>query len=497
MSRARVTLALAGLALAAAAPRARAWESSTHAGLTEAAATSSHLHARLVELGFTQGLFEPLTIPPADATALIATIKRYPPTGGFTPDARGRQFALGWLVAGSVIADDPFAADHFYDPTTGAGWTPPSRGAWSRLREAALDVMGRTPLPGPGIPAPDWIVDKRNPLGLAGFLDQYAKAVRGATPGERSRAMAGALVAAGAILHVLEDMGSPAHVRGDARAFLEPVGPGRDDLGSRFERIAALAFGRLGVPAPARVVTRATLRGFFTAGAAGTRARGAEPGLADEIASSWFSEHTLPAPTRIGTGGRTVSPTLARPRPRPPSRLNLMAASQEAGHDPVATPTARAWPATGSPTASCRSGSTTTARSTRLRTILPEVSSYATGALDFLFRGELTVKVDPRPGSTSPPRARSARGKLEVLAEDERGVRTQLATKDVARAAGGAALLHVAAAGRRAAGGRAVHRRRRRGRARGRGRRGQAGQVAGSRGRGADRAARTGRRGRR
>jgi hypothetical protein len=442
VSRVPAALAIAGLALAVAAPRARAWESSTHAGLTEAAATGSHLHARLVELGFSQGLFEPLTIPPADAAALIAAIKRYPPTDGFTPDARGRQFALGWLVAGSVIADDPFAADHFYDPTTGSGWTPPSRGAWSRLSEAALDVMGRTPLPGPGVPAPDWIVDKRNPLGLAGFLDQYAKAVRGATPGERSRAMAGALVAAGAILHVLEDMGSPAHVRGDARAFLDPVGPGRDDLGSRFERIAALAFGRLGVPAPARVVTRATLRGFFTAGAAGTRARGAEPGLADEIASRWFSEHTLPAATRIGTGGRTVSPRLARPRPRPPARLNLMAASQDQGttlSDADGVCLARYRVSHGVLSFwlddDCMLD--------EAQTILPEVSSYAAGALDFLFRGELTVKATPGRVDVAAKGALGA-GKLEVLAEDERGVRTSLATKDVARAAGGAALLQVA-----------------------------------------------------
>jgi len=88
--------------------------------------------------------------------------------------------------------------------------------------------------------------------------------------------MAAALVAAGAILHVLADMGSPSRVRGDSAAHFASLGGGPDDLGSRFERIAALAYSRLGVPAPSRVVTRDRLRDYFT-NAAGT-------GLADVIA---------------------------------------------------------------------------------------------------------------------------------------------------------------------------------------------------------------------
>ena len=70
---------------------------------------------------------------------------------------------------------------------------------------------------------PDWVVDKQNPFNLAGFLDQYAKAVTAATPGERSRAMAGALIAAGAMLHVLGDLGAPSRVRSDFAAHLEAL----------------------------------------------------------------------------------------------------------------------------------------------------------------------------------------------------------------------------------------------------------------------------------
>ena len=64
---------------------------------------------------------------------------------------------------------------------------------------------------------------------------------------------------------MLGDLGAPSRVRGDEAAHLEPLGGGPDDLGSRFERIAALAYGRLGVPAPSTVITRTKLREFFAA----------------------------------------------------------------------------------------------------------------------------------------------------------------------------------------------------------------------------------------
>jgi hypothetical protein len=419
----------AALALGATST-ARAWEgASTHAGLTEVAAQGSHLHARLRALGWERGLFDALTVPPEDAPALLAALRAFPPTAGFAPDARGRQFALAWLVAGAVLADAPFAANHFFDPTSLAGWSRPSTSIWNRL----ADLGASATVPARGVAAPDWVVAKDNPLGLDGFLDQYAKAIRGATPGERSRAMAGALVAAGAILHVLEDMGSPSHVRGDARAHIDPLGPAVDDLGSRFERVAALGFGRLGVPGPDRVVSRATLRGFFTGGD-----KAKEPGLADETADHWFSAYTLPAPIRIGTGSRTVSPRLARPLPAPPTRMNLMAASQVDGTtlvdgDGVCLARYRVdrgilnfWLDDDCLLAQAQA-------------ILPETASYAAGALDFLFRGELTVVGGNGELAVTAAGPMGA-GKLELLAEDARGVRTSLSTLELKPALAGSLL---------------------------------------------------------
>jgi hypothetical protein len=430
--------ALAALAVTSAGP-AHAWEAqTTNAGITESAAASSHLHDRLRELGFSGGLYEPLTVPPADAVDLMKSLARFAPTGGFVPDKRGRQFAINWLVAGAVLADSSpsWSVNHFYDPTTGKGAT--LRQAFvSRLRERIAESRGRPSQPASGVPAPHRVSTKDNPLGMDGFLDQYAKAIRGGTAGERGRAMAGALIAAGAILHVLEDMGSPSHVRDDLRSHLERLGPERDDLGSRFERIAALAYGRLGVPG-ADPVERASLRAFFT------DADG--KGLADWTASSFFSASTLPRPLRIGDHDDLASRQLAalvKPAPALPARLNLLAAS---GDDN----------ATLSVGGVCRARYHVDKGVVRFSTddecmlqqvdaILPQVVGYSAGLLDWLFRGDLEVTADPGAAGKAIVVARTAigAGTLEVLAEDARGVRTSVSTVSTVKTAEGDALATV------------------------------------------------------
>lgn len=393
---------------------AGAWEpETTHAGLAEQAALSSRLHTRLVNLGFSGGLFEPLTIPPADAPALIAAVKLLSPTHGAVPDGRGRQVALAWLAAGAALADIPAShgANHFFDPATQRGWQAPDRGLIRGLSDRMREAIGRASLPDRGVPAPDWVVAKTNPLNLDAFHDQFVKAVSAKTPGERSRHMAAALIAAGAILHTLADLGVPSRVRSDEAAHLEPLGGGPDDLGSRFERIAALAHGRLGVPGPARAITRPTLRAFFTAKDGG--------GLADIIARSYFSTNTLPEASRVGGEAR---PRLTRPLPALPPRLNLMAASRDDGttfRDVNGTCLARYrvennllqfW-------------IDDECVLEQVTAILPEVASFETGLLDFLLRGELTITTADQ--ITISGKGLGA-GTVEVLVEDDRGVRTSL-----------------------------------------------------------------------
>lgn len=425
--------ALAAALLLAIARPAAAWEpQTTHAGLAEQAALKSRLHKRLVAIGFGGGLFEPLTIPPADAPALTKALKLLSPTHGSVPDGRGRQSALAWLAAGAALADVPAAhgANHFFDPRTGKGWQEPDRSITGGISDAIRGALGRASLPSKGIPAPQWVTDKANPFNLDNFLSQYAKSVSASTPGERSRHMAAALVAAGAIMHALGDLGAPSRVRNDAAAHFEQLGAGPDDLGSRFERIAALAYGRLGVPAPSRVITRTKLVEYFSSKTG--------DGLADVIERSYFSANTLPAPSRVS---KDEKPRLVRPQPVPPTRLNVMAANRDEGT------TLRTKDGTCLARYRVQDDVLTFAIDDdcmldQLSTILPEVAAYEAGLLDFLLRGELTLTAG---GQIAIAGKGLADGTLEVLVEDERGVRTKLASQQVAGGKGSDVLAQIGA----------------------------------------------------
>ncbi len=432
-SRRLASLLLAAAATLGAAAPALAWEAqTTQAGLAEEAALASALHKRLVELGFTGGLFELLTIPPADAPQLLEALRQLTPTHGTVPDARGRMTALSWIAAGASIADAPIehAANHFFDPTTGAGWVAPAAGRLSSIKRV---LRPRTPLPARGIPAPDWVADAKNPLGLEAFWGQYHKAITAATPGERSRHMAAALVAAGAVLHVLGDVGTPSHARADSLAHVEALSSDGSDVGSRFERVAALSFGRLGVPGPTRVVTRTTVRGFFT-NPEGT-------GLADVIGSRFFSAGTLPADTAVGSGD--AAPKLARAKPIVPARLNLMAAGRDEGTTLKSE--------TGVCLARYRVERNTlefffddACLLEQAQVILPEVAAYETGLLDFLLRGQLAIRQESGALVVASP-VKLGAGQLDVLLEDTRGQRTSLKSQAITGAEAGVELVRLGA----------------------------------------------------
>lgn len=445
----RAVLALATSAALLAPAPAAAWETTTHAGLAEQAALAARLDAHLRALGWSGGLFEPLTVPKADAPELLAALALHSPVHGYTPDARGRQHALGWLMAGSALADatPAWAANHFFDPATGHGWRAPrSARLRSRLRAASA--------PDRGVPAVEWVTSRDNPLALSGFLDQYEKAVAAATPGERGRHLAGALIAAGAMLHALGDLAVPSRVRGDGAAHHERVGNDELDRGSRLERLAALAWGRLGVPAAPRVIRLPRLRAYFTslpAGPAGPAADeaaaerdGAEPGLADWAARSWFSPGTLPRPVDVGVTARdalgaALVSSLRRPAPAVPRRLNLMAASQERGatlRDAAGVCQARyrvdhgrlSW------------WLDDDCLLEQAAAILPVAASYQAGLLDHLLRGTLAVTVDGGGAAIAVGGTGLGAGTLTILVEDARGVRTAALTVEVTGGARGAAL---------------------------------------------------------
>lgn len=444
----RTVFLAAVLATAAAAPRpAHAWETSTHVGLAEQAALAADADAWLRQLGFRGGLFEPLVVPPADAPELFAALANHSAIDGYVPDLRGQQTALAWLLAGAAVADatPAWAANHFFDPATGAGWQRPAASLVDKLRAAA---RARAAAPARGVPAPDWVASTANPMGMAGFLDQYEKAVAGATPGERSRAMAGALVAAGAVLHALGDLGSPSHVRADYAAHFDPVSPAADDVGSRFERLAAIAWGRLGVPTAAPVPRRAQARAFFTGAGTGTDA-----GLADWTATRWFSEHTLPRTVEVGRVNAKALPgvlarSLVRPAPALPSRLSMIVATQPQGttlRDAGGTCLAR-YRRDGGQLAWWLDDACELEQAAE---ILPVVAGYEAGLLAWLARGQLALAFADGKVTVSARGLGLGAGTLTVLREDGRGVRAAAGTAAVTSATDGGALGTVAISGGR------------------------------------------------
>ncbi len=441
----RARHALAGAALiavgVAGAITAPAWEATTtHAGLTEQSAIASGLHQRLQrQFGADNGLYAQLTVPPADATALFAVLRDLNPTHGYVPDRRGRMFAIGWLVAGSVIADQPasHAADHFFDPITKRGLDEQTlRGMRAKLKNLLVPRLYREQVNETGVAAPDWVVDPNNPMNLDGFRDQYRKAVITRTPAERSRHLAGALLAAGAILHVLQDMGSPSHVRDDLAAHLVQIGNDVGDVGSRFERIAALAYGRLGVPAAGTVVHAADLRSFFTTDDG--------QGLADVTAAHWFSAFTLPRTAQLPRKldpqilQRLLDRSLRRAAPRPTARIDLIDAARPEG--------AHLTDADGVCVARYRVSERRLRWSLpddcaleQLAAILPTVGGYGAGLLDWLFRDAVDVSVvDNHLVATA--KLPVGAGKVEFFWDDDRGIRASLAKTDVAATGAGATL---------------------------------------------------------
>jgi hypothetical protein len=349
---------------------------------------------------------------------------------------------LSWLLAGAALADanPTWVANHFYDPQTGTGWQSHHPNGLDGLFAAVQSrLRGTIKLPRRGVPAPDWVTSPDNPFALRGFLDQYEKAMRSGTPGERNRHWAGALVATGAILHVLGDLSTPSHVRSDEAAHNAQVGFDAGDRGSRFERLAAIAWGRLGVPPATRRVSLPTWRAYFS----GTDPD--QPGLAPWVASRYFSVGTLPRPVDVGTTRRAdlvvmLTRSLSRPAPAVPRRLNLMSANQPSGstlRNDTGVCLARYRVTHGRLSWSLDDE----CQLEQAASILPVAVAYEAGLLRWLFRGDLRLAQSDGSGiSVTVHGTPLGAGTLTLLGEDARGVRTAFHNLDVQSGRDGAVI---------------------------------------------------------
>lgn len=454
-------LIAAALLTAAPEPAAAYDATTTLAGLTEQAALGSRLHLRLVErMGYSLGLFEPLRLElsglgPERARSLHVRLQALDDGQGYAPEQLARQpgqshparrqHVLGWLAAGTVIELVPASRqrNHFFEPRSGRGlFRPAGQTATAAAAQAVRDGMSSTrqllagaAVDGTGLAAPDWIDSPANELSVTAFLAAYERAVLEKTPAARESSLAEALLAAGAILGVLEQLGDPAHVRNDLP----------DIIDGGYQRYVAERYGRGGVPAPGSLPEAALypkrLRELFTADHA--------QGLADRTARRFFSAGSLPG-TELGD----VPPLAGRPPlPSPPFTddhgLPLAEIAAPPGWPPAAAghlATAQlkhlaAWqrrtsaeldPRTGEPMQNLRFSLDEACYADYAAALLPEIGRYAQLALDYLFRGELrlTLATGPEGRSLVIQVAETALGSgtLTLLTEKPEGLRQILST---------------------------------------------------------------------
>jgi hypothetical protein len=387
---------------------ALAWDAaSTHAGLTEGAVLQSRLGKILTaSYGKPLGLFEPLTLAldGERGERVTSRLAKLDAAGGYAPD-HGRLAALSWVVAGSVAEEVPAERDrnHFFDPTTGRGLEQGGFLAGAGVRLAGVSdgsgslrgFFSGASFDGTGRASTSWLTDEQNDFSLTRFLDARARATAGKTREERERALADALLTAGALLHVVEDAADPAHVRNDYRVAMA-------ENGARLRRFAAWRYGRLGVPAPSGPADplEHLTDAIHTAG--GT-------GLADRTARRFFSDGTLP-----GTG-------LPLPTAIPgPAQRGYVAAE--------GVPHLVAW---------IRDGNDVQweldqrCLADYAAALLPDAGRGALSALEHLFRGELAVTDGQVVNGPVPLGA----GKVRLFAEDDKGNRHPVYEHAVATAA--------------------------------------------------------------
>jgi hypothetical protein len=197
-----------------------AWENvKTHPALTEQAINASGTDAYVKQLGLSSGLSTQLYWDfPLD-------IERRVRGGSADPDSKTRS-VLNWIKLGSIIEDvnsDFLGAwihflpswrprHHFYDPYRNAGldnnfdhpdW---KLGGWVPLGQSALDwAFSGTADQAPTTNNNTWY-DARQSLYNSVILTKKT---------DRDANLAMACVSLGCVLHLLEDMGVPAHTRND------------------------------------------------------------------------------------------------------------------------------------------------------------------------------------------------------------------------------------------------------------------------------------------
>jgi hypothetical protein len=136
---------------------------------------------------------------------------------------------IQWMRHGATEEDEPARwTNHFYDPTTGKGWTGSRFGYLTPEQGLATvaDIAAREP-----ISSVDWVTnqDYQAAYGRQFGNQTWQKAVKSYVDGDKKSAF----IALGHVLHLVEDASVPDHTRDDTHADLF------GDPGSPYEKYSA------------------------------------------------------------------------------------------------------------------------------------------------------------------------------------------------------------------------------------------------------------------
>jgi len=424
---------------------ARGYEAaSTHAGMTERAALHGNLlHLYLTSVhGLPLGIFEPVRLDLGrlgylQREDLRQAFGALDPLKGYRPTAKNINRALAWLAAGSVVEEMPFSRGrhHFLDPRTGRGLHN-AKGRWGlslRMRlvdstdgggsfggiwtGANFNLNGKSVL--------TWARYKNNDLSLPRHLTHRLAALTARTPAARHHHLAAALLTAGALLHLLQDMAVPAHVRNDfARTYLARRSNIEVDRSSAYETLVRRRYGRSGIPKASGTIPAFSRFDDFFKNTRGT-------GLAQRTQRNHYSLGSLPKPVGLSRSMTSTDVHAAVRKatkiPGPPIKGLRLRSASGAGlyYGTRSNPYLFAYRVT----STGRLDFTLDNRCYKAaaKRLVPEAVRYSAGILAHLLRGRVALRRQGTRVNAKHSGPALGAGTLTVLWDDAKGRRTRLA----------------------------------------------------------------------
>src|SRR4030042_6503816 len=228
--------------------RVHAFSGKTHKGLTQNATLRSRTSAYLKNsLGINEGLASGVTLDQA-----ILPVGERIPTAQFEERISGELPSnpcsiLDFLKVGAHLEDVPMprARHHFHAPIANIGVSPPNPNEglenktdhpqlardidkWTRrLYNLSFDVTGASALErASGSEDPNWGIEYENYFAWPDSKGYFGEALTRADPNVRDHYLALTFISLGQTVHLLEDMGVPAHTRNDfVSGHMKSTGP--------------------------------------------------------------------------------------------------------------------------------------------------------------------------------------------------------------------------------------------------------------------------------